>query len=95
MSGRISVDIAELRDGASELEGAPGAPAKVTIGMGDLGSRRADAAFEHYYPTWSSECSSAARSVQKLSAMLRSAADEYARRDTEAATAIDGGSFAF
>lgn len=77
------------------MAGLPEAPVSVTVGMGDLGSARADAAFERYYPTWSSECSEAVRSVEKLSAMLSSAADTYERRDAEAAETFAGGSRAF
>ena len=95
MSGRISVRIADLREAAAALDGRPEAPRSVTVGMGDLGSTRADAVFERYYPTWSSECSSAVRSVEKLSALLRSAADTYVRRDHEAADEFAGGSHAF
>lgn len=95
MGGKVSVDVAELRAGARALKGLPEAPAKPTVSMGDLGSRRADAAFERYYPTWSSECATAVRTVEKLSALLRSAADTYVRRDEEAAERLAGGSRAF
>ncbi len=92
MSGKVSVRTAELHEGARALDGLRDAPRSVTIGMGDLGSARADAAFERYYPTWSSECSALVRSVEKLSALLRSAADTYVRRDAEAAEGFAGGS---
>lgn len=95
MSGTISVSIAELREAARAVDGASEAPASVTVGLGDLGSSRADAAFERYYPTWSSECSTTVRSVTKLAAMLRSAAETYERRDVEAAATFAGGSRAF
>jgi|GEM_PF-1416922 len=95
MSGKVSVDIAELREGARALKGLPEAPARPAVSMGDLGSARADAAFERYYPTWSSECSTAAQSVEKLSAILRSSADTYVRRDEEAAKGLAGGAHAF
>lgn len=95
MSGKVSVHVAELREGARALEAMPVPPRSVTVGMGDLGSARADAAFEQYYPTWSSECSTAVRAVEKLAALLRSAADTSVRRDDEAAKGFAGGARAF
>ncbi|MFJ8894487.1 hypothetical protein ACIRCZ_07885 [Leifsonia sp. NPDC102414] len=95
MTGTISVRVDELRDGARVLGTMPAAPRSVTVGMGDLGSARADAAFERYYPTWSSECSAAVRSVERLAALLGAAADTYVRRDTEAARGFAGGARAF
>lgn len=95
MTGKVAVSIAELREGARALEGIPDAPPTLTVGMGDLGSARADAAFERYYPAWTSECSAAVRSIEKLSALLGSAADTYVRRDAEAARGFSGGARAF
>ena len=95
MSGKVAADVAVLRAEAHSLDRLPEAPPIVTIGMGDLGSAWVDAAFERYYPTWSSECSSTVRSVQKLSALLRSAADTYEQRDAEAARAFGSDSRAF
>ena len=95
MSPTFSVGIAELRKGARTLRGAEGAPATVTIGLGDLGSRRVDAAFERYHPTWTSECSAAVRGIEKLSAILTSSADTYEQRDADAAQTFGGGARAF
>ncbi|WP_295119488.1 type VII secretion target [uncultured Leifsonia sp.] len=95
MSGTVSVNVEALRAGAHASSRLPEAPRSVTIGLGDLGSARADAAFERYHPTWSSECSSTVRSLEKLSALLVSAADAYEQRDTEAAATFAGGPRAF
>jgi hypothetical protein len=95
MSGKVSVDIAALREGARALKGLPEAPARAKVMMGDLGSSRTDAAFERYYSTWTSECSAAVQSVEKLSTILRSSAETYVRRDEEAADGFGGGAHAF
>lgn len=95
MSGKVSVDIAALRKGARALKGLPEAPARAKVLLGDLGSARVDAAFGRYHPTWLSECSAAVQSAEKFSAILRSSAETYVRRDEEAAQGFAWGVRAF
>lgn len=85
MGKKVSVDVGRLREGASALSGDGGDPRDPVIEVGDLGSSRADAAFEEFERYWSAGRSAVTHSTDALVGVLRSAADVYTRRDAESA----------
>lgn len=95
MGKKVSVDVRRLREGASALAAGGGDPRGPVIQVGDLGSSRADGAFEEFERYWSAGRSAVVHSTDALVGVLRSAADVYTRRDAESARQFTAGTRAF
>ena len=95
MSEKKSVHVDHLREGAAALSKNGADPKGGKIGAGDLGSARADAAFEQFDSYWSAGRSAIVHTADALGTALVSAADTYSRRDGDDAKNFSGGPRAF
>ena len=86
----VAVDTAQLRRGAALLSGAGDAPRGPSIGAGDLGSVRSDAAFSHFDAYWRAGRSVLVDSRVAMADLLSSAAATYERRDAQSAEGFAG-----
>lgn len=92
MGTSVSVDAARLRQGASALAADVGEKRGPALSAGDLGSSRADAAFEGFERYWGAGRSALSQSGETLAGVLRSAAEAYTRRDADDARGFGVGS---
>lgn len=96
MGSTVSIDTERLRAGASLLSADHADPQGVVIEAGELGSPRADAAFERFERYWSMGRAALTRSTDALATVLGSAEEAYRQRDAESARQFAvGGARAF
>ncbi|MGO4593275.1 hypothetical protein AB4Z18_05575 [Leifsonia sp. 2TAF2] len=88
MGGAVTVDTAQLREGAEVLSEASDDRPTTETTASDLGSAVAGKAFEKFEQYWPPSRSLLTSSVVAITRALQAAADTHERRDAQDATAF-------